>query len=368
MSSAHTKDTLPITCYTETMSTKYKVLAILRQNTQSAVSGEKLAAECDVSRAAIWKAVKALREQGYRIEGTTNGGYMLSCEADIVSPERIASFIKQDYPSLDSHHIETFETIDSTNTYAKRLLAAAGSMRQPNGELTEAGKAFHKSIFIAESQTAGRGRLGRSFISPAKTGIYLTVVYAPEGGIKEPAKLTAFAAVAVKRVIDRLYGTDVAIKWINDIFINGKKVSGILTEGFTNFETGTIESAIVGIGINIADNREIFEKSGSAIVGSITGDSTGNTISRAQLAADVAAQTLLIFEENPSEVFEQYRKASFLTGKTVQVRPIIGDESSYYDATVIGIDEDAALIVELADKSTRHLSSGEVSLHGSDLK
>lgn len=362
------RDTITFNCYTIAMSTKDKVLQILRDNPHSAISGEKLAAQCTVSRAAIWKAVNALREQGYQIEGTTNGGYQLNCEADIVCVQSIAGFIQADFPQLKTNHIETFETIDSTNTHAKRLLAAAGSMRHPSGELTAAGNTYHKSIFVAESQTAGRGRLGRTFISPAKTGIYLTVVYAPEGGIKEPAKLTAFAAVAVKRVIERLYHVDACIKWINDIFVNGKKVCGILTEGFTNFETGTIESAIVGIGINIADNREIFEKSGSAIVGSITGVGKDLNVSRAQLAADIAAQTLLIFEEDPAEVFEQYRAASFLTGKTVQVHPIIGDESSYYDAKVIGIDEDAALIVELADKSTRHLNSGEVSLHGSDLK
>lgn len=345
------------------MSTKDKVLEILRQDNSTPFSGEKLAQECGVSRAAIWKAVKALREQGYGIEGTTNGGYLLHEEADIVSEETVREFLSTAYPELTQSHIEVFDVIDSTNTHAKRQLAEAGSLRNPEGILTPAGKVFHNSIFIAECQTAGRGRLGRTFVSPSRTGIYVTVVHAPEGGIKEPAKLTASAAVAVKRVIDRLYGTDASIKWINDLFINGKKVSGILTEGSTNFETGMIESAIVGIGVNIADSTELLEKSGSAIAGSITGKSGGRQVPRAQLAAEIAGEILSIFNEDPKAVLEQYRKASFLIGQTVQVRPIIADESSYFDALVIDIDDNAALVVQLSDGSERHLSSGEVTLH-----
>lgn len=336
----------------------------------TSVSGEVLAQECSVSRAAIWKAVKGLREQGYAICGTTNGGYMLGSEPDIVSEDTIRKNLVSLDAGLNECHIEAFKEIDSTNTYAKRLLSVAGSMRDPSGQLTEAGKTYHKAIFVAESQSAGRGRLGRTFVSPLKTGIYMSLVYAPLGGITEPAKLTAFAAVAVKRVIDRLFGVSSSIKWINDIFVQGKKVCGILTEGFTNFETGRIESAIVGIGINISDNAELFEKSGSPIVGSITGnsenaDSTG--VSRSQLAAEIAAEAFKVFEEDVSLAMSQYKDASLLTGKTVEVHPIIGNEDSYYNATVIGIADDASLMVRLENGEVRSLSSGEVSLHGSVL-
>ena len=251
------------------MTTKERVLEILTQNQNKSVSGEVLAETCGISRAAIWKAVKSLREQGCKIEGTTNGGYVLYGSADILTPETVSRELIKNYPHLSNSHIETFEIIDSTNTYAKRILSECGNLRTPYGELTPAGKKAHKSIYIAESQTAGRGRLGRTFFSPAKTGIYLTVIYAPEGGIINPARLTAFAAVAVCRVVERLYNVKPSIKWINDIFVNGKKICGILTEGSTNFETGLIESAIVGIGINISDNPEVFTKELAEIAGSL---------------------------------------------------------------------------------------------------
>lgn len=343
------------------MTTKDKVLEILSNNQNQAVSGEKIAQVCGVSRAAIWKAIKNLREDGCQIEGTTNGGYVLKGSADIFSKDMLIKYLNESYPDLTKVNVECFKTIDSTNTYAKKILSEAGNLRLPDGNLSPAGLKYHNSIIVAESQSAGRGRLGRTFVSPSKTGIYLSVIYAPQGGISEPAKLTAFSAVAVTRVISRLYHINAKIKWINDIFINGKKVCGILTEGFTNFESGIIESAVVGIGINISDNKDIFEA--NKIAGSITGDKGIENISRCQLAAEVAGETLKIFEEDTDKVMKEYKEASFLIGDKVQVHPVIGDDKSVYSAKVIDIDDKAGLIVQLEDGSKKTLSSGEVSLH-----
>ncbi len=345
------------------MTTKDKVLEILSQNKNKSVSGEKLAEVCQVSRAAIWKAVKSLREQGCIIDGTTNGGYLLSGNGDVFSHELFSSTFKNRWPEFQNSHLETFQEIDSTNTYAKRILSECGNLRDLGGRLTEAGKKYHQSVIVAESQTAGRGRLGRKFISPAKTGIYLSLIYAPENGITEPAKVTAFSAVAIVRAIKKLFNIDARIKWINDIYINSKKVSGILTEGFANFETGLIESAIIGIGINIQDN-EIVSKN-AAIAGSITGTERTNdsSVSRTALAAEVAGQVLSVLNEEPSKVMKEYKDYCFLTGKTVQVHPVIGDDKSVYSAKVLDVDDNAALVVELSDGSRKSLSSGEVSLH-----
>ena len=156
------------------MTTKDKVLEILSQNKNKSVSGEKLAEVCQVSRAAIWKAVKSLREQGCIIDGTTNGGYLLSGNGDAFSHELFSSTFKNRWPEFQNSHLETFQEIDSTNTYAKRILSECGNLRDSGGRLTEAGEKYHQSVIVAESQTAGRGRLGRKFISPAKTGIYLS--------------------------------------------------------------------------------------------------------------------------------------------------------------------------------------------------
>jgi len=343
------------------MTTKDKVLEILTNNQNQAVSGEKIAQVCGVSRAAIWKAIKTLREEGCQIEGTTNGGYLLKGSADVFSKDMLIKYLAEAYPELAKGNIECFKSIDSTNTYAKKLLSEAGNLRLADGNLTPAGKKYHNSIIVAESQSAGRGRLGRTFVSPSKTGIYLSVIYAPKGGIREAAKLTAFSAVAVKRVISKLYQIEAKIKWINDLFIGGKKVCGILTEGFTNFESGIIESAVVGIGINISDNQDIFNA--NKIAGSITGDKEDEKVTRCQLAALVAGETLKIFEEDPAKVMKEYRDASFLIGDTVQVHPIIGDDKSAYMAKVLDIDDKAGLLVQLEDGSRKTLSSGEVSLH-----
>ncbi len=447
-------------CYTPFMSTKEKVLEFLQQNLKNPVSGEKLAEICKVSRTAIWKAMNSLREEGYQIEGTTNGGYILQEMADIFSKDNFLGFLRADWINTEKNQIEKstrsdiftpapanspapapdppanrstthanipapydfpdfpdfpviecFKTIDSTNSYAKRLLSECGNLRNPDGTLTQAGKKYHKSIFLAESQTAGRGRLGRTFVSPEKTGIYLSLIYAPEGGITEPAKLTAFSAVALVRVIKRLYKIDAKIKWVNDIFIGGKKICGILTEGSANFETGLIEAAVVGIGVNISDNPEVFaaNKGAGSIIGagifpSVAGNCppenencppgngdypSGNEnyplengdcplstnlsaqkpakVTRCQLAAEIVNEVLKLFQENPAKVMAEYKSYSFLIGKTVEVHPIIGDDKSAYQAKVLDIDDNAGLVVQLADNSLKTLSSGEVSLHSDSI-
>ena len=224
------------------MTTKEKVLKLLVEAKSQAVSGEVLAAECGVSRAAVWKAVTSLREVGNSIEGTTNGGYVLA-DDDIFTPGLFNESFSARWPDFSDCHIECFKEIDSTNTYAKRLLAETGNPRQ-----------YHKAILIAEKQTAGRGRIGRTFVSPEKSGIYFSIIYAPESGITDPARLTASGAVAVCRALKKLFAASNVqpqIKWINDIFLGGKKICGIGTEGITNFESGIIEAAIIGIGVNI---------------------------------------------------------------------------------------------------------------------
>ncbi len=340
------------------MNTKDKVLSLLVND--KTVSGEKLASLCGVSRAAIWKAINALRSEGIQIEGTTNGGYRL-CDDDIFTQDFFEQTLSIDFPELKGFHSEIFKEIDSTNTYAKKLLSQAGNLRLPDGSLTESGKKYHNSIICAESQTAGRGRLGRSFISPAKTGVYLSIIYAPQGGIKDPAKITAFSAVAVCRAVKELYGIECQIKWINDIYLNGKKICGILTEGFTDFETGTIESAIIGIGINIRDNPAFEQNNVSQIAGSIEA-ALDKKITRCKLAALIYANVLKILEEDSATVISEYKKASFLIGKTITVHPIIGDDKSTYTAKAIDIDQNASLIVELPNGTIKALSSGEVSL------
>lgn len=345
------------------MKTKEKVLEILLKNKNSAVSGEKLAAECDVSRAAIWKAVTALRDTGYEINGTTNGGYIFTGNADIFSKEVFVQQLEENYPSI-KYDVETFEQIDSTNTYAKQLIIQAGALKTPDGKLSQTGKKLQNKIIVAESQTAGKGRLGRTFVSPAKTGIYISMIIIPEQGISDPALLTTSAAVAVCRVLSKLYNLNTKIKWINDIFAQGKKLCGILTEGFANFESRTIESAVIGIGINVKENPDLPDDV-KAIATSIQALAENSQIDRCKLAAMIGGETLSILQEDSKKVLQEYKSLSFLIGENVMVYPVIGDAKSAYNAKVMDIDENANLVVKNDEGKIISLNSGEVSLKSS---
>ncbi len=368
------------------MSTKSTILQILTSSKDgAAVSGEELASQCGVSRAAVWKAVNALREEGFEITGTTNGGYVLD-SSDVLTSDAVSSAFNAAFPQFAGARIECFKEIDSTNIQAKRWLSECGSLRTPDGQLTEAGKTCNNAVIVAEKQTAGRGRSGRTFVSPAKTGIYLTVIYAPKGGITDPAKITAFSAVAVCRAIKKLYDIQPSIKWINDIFYNGKKICGILTEGTTNFETGIIEAAVIGIGVNIEDNAEAFGGELSKVAGGLfarekgtatreggTGTGAGGTssgtgapstrsVTRAQLAAQIAGETLQVLSEPADSVIKEYKTLSFIIGREVKVHTLIDSAQGIYKATAVDIDQNAALVVQLPDGTKKTLISGEVSL------
>ena len=346
------------------MTTKEKILKELTENPGVSISGEKLASICNVSRAAIWKAVTALRNEGCNIEGTTNGGYILENRVDIFSEEMFKDYFYNNYPAYKESQIYCFKEIDSTNSFAKRLLSENGSLRDENQNLTEAGKKLHKSIIIAESQTAGRGRSGRTFVSPEKTGIYITLIYAPAGGVSQGTRITAFTAVAICRAIKKIYKIQPSIKWINDIFVEGKKAGGILTEGTASFETGLIESAVIGIGLNISKNPDAFSGDLANIAGSIVQDGQSK-VSRIEFAAEVGAQVLSVLEENPGDVLAEYKDYSFIIGNKVVVHSLIDNEKGDYFAKVVDIDENAGLVVETEDGTVKTLVSGEVSLRSS---
>ena len=345
------------------MTTKQKVFQILTENKGSHVSGEKLAQTCNVSRAAIWKAIKAIRDEGFEIDGSNNKGYTLADKqtADVLSQAVLEYTLGQTYPEFAHSHIECFETIDSTNTYAKKLVAQDASK-------------YHQAVIVAESQTAGRGRIGRSFESPAGTGVYLSLIITPKGGITQPAVITASAAVAVCRAIKKLYGVQPAIKWINDIYVQNdgqlKKAVGILTEGITNFETGLIESAVIGIGVNLKPSDKIKKSTAKDIAGFIEqapkiedNNSSSHAPSRAKVIAEIAGQVFKILDQPLGDVIAEYKSLSFLIGKNLTIYPLIGDEKSAYNALALDIDQNASLVVQFPDGQKKTLNSGEVTLH-----
>lgn len=324
------------------MSVKEKIYSEL-EKASDFISGQDLADACGVTRASVWKAIKSLQEEGANIEAVTNKGYKLITD-NIFNQASIEKYISS------NSKIIFYETIDSTNTQAKRLL-------------TETSAALlNKTVLIAAEQTAGRGRLGRSFYSPKQTGIYFSIIYSPENGIN-PATITAQTAVGVSRAIKNVFGVETQIKWVNDIYLNNHKICGILTEGTANFETGKIEAAIIGVGINISINDQMPEEIKNT-AGAIY--SQTENYKRSELAAESINQILSILDGTASDkktAIEEYKERSLLIGKEITVTPVIDVSQGQYKCVVTGISDDAKLIVQLSDGTTRQLDSGEVTLH-----
>ena len=213
------------------MSVKTSILIALEGSRDAAVSGQALAEQLGVSRNAVWKAVNALRAEGYAIESTQNRGYRLSPIFDRISENGVRALLAD-----AAVPIFYYDTVDSTMSQSKRLLVG--------------GEAAPFAV-IAGEQTAGRGRQGRAFYSPKDAGLYLTVALAPGQAIAGALGVTAYAAVCVADAVLAATGLQPRIKWVNDLYLNGRKVCGILTEATTDLETGTVESLLIGVGLNL---------------------------------------------------------------------------------------------------------------------
>ncbi len=341
------------------MTTKDKVLSLL--NNAEFISGEELALKCQVSRAAVHKAITSLRQKNWQIEAVTNKGYRIVSSPDSIQGRKIQELIETS--GAGKCEVFGFDSIDSTNLEAKRRTAD---------------KKLSRVLFVSGRQTAGRGRMGRPFVSPADSGVYFTLVYSPEEGVKNPSILTAAAAVAVKRMVEELYGLKPSIKWVNDVFLYGKKICGILTEGVANFETGRIDTAIVGIGINVRNGH--FDEEVSKVAGCIE-DLAGTEglkvpeVTRNQITASVVSHLLKIYSaydessesEEVKKMLSEYREASLLIGKTVTVNPVAGLEGKMYKAEVLDITDEAELVVRTVDGMEKKLNSGEVSIRSGSL-
>ena len=235
------------------MTSKEKVLAILEKNKETYTSGEEIATELGLSRNAIWKAINELKKSGYEIDAVTNKGYKLSGDSDIISKAGIEACLDKETLGLISD-IQVFDTLESTNRKAKEM--AILSLK-------------HGTVVISKEQTLGRGRKDHSFFSP-KGGIYLSVVLDPNKlSTLEPDKITTFIGNCVCRAISELTGIKPYIKPVNDLFVNDKKICGILTESGSEFETGLVQWIVVGIGINFDSDISKFPKELKPIVASL---------------------------------------------------------------------------------------------------
>lgn len=312
------------------MPLKLDVLSVLLKNRNKDISGQYLAERFGVSRNAVWKAVNSLKEQGYDIISSTNKGYRLSSCCDILSTEEITA-------CLDNKNIKIYiyDSIDSTNNEAKRLLIDNNSS---------------KFIVAAENQTNGRGRFGREFYSPKGMGLYFSLVLSPGENFNSVSGITSYAAVCVADAISELTEKSPAIKWVNDIYIDGKKVCGILTEAVSDFESGNVSNIIIGIGINIKACKLPEELKNT--VGFLDYDKPIKN----KLAA-LIINKLLKFSEKSNNYIEKYKKYSLILGKEITYIK----NGCEYQGTALKINQDGSLLVTNGDNS-EILKSGEVSI------
>ena len=318
-----------------------RILGELYKNKENYISGEILAADLGVSRTAVWKHINILKKEGYNIETAPGKGYRLLEMEDKLLPGEIENIL---FDKAMGKQIIYFDSIDSTNSYAKKKI----------DRLKEG------TVILAEKQTAGRGRRGREWISPDGTGIWMSIALKPDIPPREGIKMTQITVAAVCKSIRELTKLDALIKWPNDIVINGKKVCGILTE--MAGELNEINYIVIGIGINVnmKDFPDEIKKHASSLF--IEGN---KKIDRKILLIDILKKFENLYDAymenlNLNETLSIVRNYSAILGKNIRI--IQG--KSVKTARAVGINDDGLLLVETEDGGREPISSGEISIRG----
>lgn len=319
-----------------------KVLHELEINRGKRISGGKLAKELGVSRAGVWKAISALRSEGMDIVSVTGGGYMLNDTDDTLTAQSIHALTKN---KVIGNSILVFKEVTSTNTVLRN----------------EYSHNEHGFTVVAESQTAGKGRMGRKFISP-DGGVYTSILLRPNITLEKIGFITILTAVATCKAIERCCKISPKIKWVNDLLIDGKKVCGILTEASIEGETSNIEYVIVGIGVNVHTDISKMPEDIKCIAGSLS-QFCDKTPRRAQIVSAILEEfedgyNILCGENGESEILKLYEERLCCINETVEVY----SASEKYDAVCKGINSAGNLIVEKADGTLSALQSGEIRI------
>ena len=322
------------------MTSLNKTLALLEEHRGICISGEYIASMLNISRSAVWKVIKALRKEGYRIDAITNKGYCLLDSNDIISKEGILPFLPG---VLTEDDIHTYKVLDSTQTKAKAM-AMAG--------------AKHGTLIIAEEQTHGRGRYERSFYSQPGMGIYLSIIMLPGSlAFDSPVIITQCAAVAVCMAIETLTGKPTQVKWVNDVFMDGNKICGILTECVTDIESQSIQWMAVGIGVNFCAQQSDFPEELRHIAGAVF--NCDPTVTRNQLIAEIAKNMLIApYCADVKSMYAHYKERLMMLGKRVTVSGI----GVSYEAMALDVDDTGRLLVKKDNGEETWLFGGEISV------
>lgn len=318
------------------MKTKNKILFYLEENVNSYISGQEIADQVGISRMAVWKAIRSLKDEGYLIDSVTNKGYRLLLQNDILSEEGIRKNLREEYKD---NPIVVMESTGSTNSDAKKM-GIDGAL---NG-----------TIIVTNEQTQGRGRFGRTFFSQKGKGIYMSIIIKPSMDIEEVAFSTILSVVAVSRAIRKFTDESLDVKWVNDIYIKGKKVCGILTELISDIESGAVDFIVVGVGLNLNTSANDFPEEVRNIAGSLK----ISGVNRNKMIAEISMQIMDLFENFKTErIIEEYKEQQLLLGKNIRYEK----NGDIIEGIAKDIDPFGGLVVDVKGKDVV-LRSGEVSV------
>ncbi len=314
---------------------KSEVLRLLEEK-KDYLSGNTISEQLKISRNMVWKYVSTLKKEGYEIE-TSRKGYLLVSKNGEISEYEIRKKLKTKDISFSIH-----KTVGSTNTLARQMA------EKGEGE---------KTVVIASEQTQGRGRRGRSFYSPDSSGIYMSILLRPDIAAADAILVTTCAAVSVCKAIEKVSHKRAEIKWVNDIYLSGKKVCGILTEAALNVESGKPEYVVLGIGINLFVGEGGFPEDIKNIATAVFGSQKEAENHKNELVAHILDFFFEYYDRLTAKTFfEEYRNRMFLIGKPIKV---LSDPE--YNAVVLDIDSNFELKVRLENGEEKLLNSGEVS-------
>ncbi|WP_242840381.1 biotin--[acetyl-CoA-carboxylase] ligase [Ruminococcus albus] len=319
------------------LAVKNELIKLFEQNRGRYLSGEEIADSLGCTRGAVWKAVKKLQSEGYDISAVTNRGYRLD-SADMLSAAGIEKYLSDN----SGISLTVYKETDSTNTRLREL-ATEGA---PEG-----------TAVIAGMQTGGKGRLGRKFFSPSDTGLYMSILLRPEMTAADAVRITTAAAVAVADAVEKISGRKADIKWVNDVYIDGRKICGILTEAAFSLENGGLDYAVCGIGINVYEPEGGFPEDIKDIAGAVL-DTPADDV-RNRLAALVLENFMNYYNKLSENSFLQgYQSRLMWRGEDINL--IRGSEIT--PAKLIDADEKCRLIVKYEDGTEDTISSGEISI------
>jgi BirA family biotin operon repressor/biotin-[acetyl-CoA-carboxylase] ligase len=318
----------------------HRILQLLREGTGH-MSGERISTALGLTRAAVWKKIRTLRDKGFVIEGIPSRGYRLLSAPDL-SADDVLSLLKGDF----WNKLLFYASVDSTNEVASALVS--------HGDNGGAG-----TVIIADAQTRGRGRLGRRWVSPPGLNIYMSIVLRPDILPRDATLLTLLAAVASARGVRHSTGADVLIKWPNDLVASEKKVGGILTEARS--DPDRITQAVIGIGINVnMECRNLTDGIG-AIATSLM-DETGKRHSRTEIIAAILEEFeywyRLLVRSGRGPLLSEWRKLSSTLGRRVSV--VTARETVQGRAE--DIDDEGMLVLRLPSGEKRVIGAGDLTM------